>query len=175
MSKVRWRFNLFIVFLISGLWHGANWTFVIWGALHGTYLVVATLTATRWARIATRVGLNRWPRLWRVVQILVCFHLVTFAWIFFRAATLKDALFIVQHVTEWHGKLSVGLSNPELLLCFLSVVGLGVVEALCRSPNPFVHFRQRPRWVRWSLGYGLAFATLLLGQFTSKQFIYFQF
>ena len=61
--KPRWAFNLFITFLISGLWHGANWTYVIWGALHGSYLVLSILTEPFWKRLSVLTQLDRLPRL----------------------------------------------------------------------------------------------------------------
>ena len=77
-----------IVFVVSGLWHGANWTFVIWGALHGLYVVVEALIHRRGTRI----------RLPAVVKVLITFALVSFAWIFFRANSFADAGYVVTHL-----------------------------------------------------------------------------
>lgn len=74
-------FNILIVFVLSGLWHGANWTFVIWGALHGFYLIVSKLTQ----------NLKKPFKLPRALEVLITFNLVTFAWIFFRAPSLNSA------------------------------------------------------------------------------------
>jgi hypothetical protein len=106
VPKPRWAFNLFITFLISGLWHGANWTYVIWGALHGSYLVLSILTEPFWKRLSALTRLDRLPRLKIVLSTLTTFFLVTFAWIFFRATSLHDSLYIVSHLgSGWHAYL----------------------------------------------------------------------
>ena len=107
VAKPRWAFNLVITFLISGLWHGANWTYIIWGALHGVYVVLSALIEPFWSQLSALTRFDRWPRLRIFLSTLITFSLVTFAWIFFRAASLKDALYIVRHlVTGWHAYLS---------------------------------------------------------------------
>jgi alginate O-acetyltransferase complex protein AlgI len=78
VSIPRWYFNLFIVFLVSGLWHGANWTFVIWGALHGFYLVFALLTKNIRNTFTKFIGLNKLPALNNFFQILTTFSLSNF-------------------------------------------------------------------------------------------------
>jgi len=107
VAKPRWAFNLFITFLISGLWHGADWTYIIWGALHGSYLVLSILTEPFWKRLSTLTRLDSLPRLKIVISTLTTFFLVTFAWIFFRAASLSEALYIVSHLASgWHAYLA---------------------------------------------------------------------
>jgi D-alanyl-lipoteichoic acid acyltransferase DltB (MBOAT superfamily) len=106
VAKPRWAFNLFITFLISGLWHGANWTYVIWGALHGSYLVLSILTEPFWKGLSALTRLDGLPRLKIALSTLTTFVLVTFAWIFFRAASINDALYIVSHLASgWHAYL----------------------------------------------------------------------
>ncbi len=87
VSVPRWYFNLFIVFAISGLWHGANWTYIIWGAINGFYLVFAIVTDKSRKRLSSLVYLDRMPKIHHALQILVTFVLACFAWIFFRANT----------------------------------------------------------------------------------------
>jgi len=102
VAKPRWAFNLFITFLISGLWHGADWTYIIWGALHGSYFVLSAQTEPFWKSLSALIRLDRLPRLKTAISTLITFSLVTFAWIFFRAASLRDALYIVRHlVSGW--------------------------------------------------------------------------
>ncbi|MCS7073682.1 MAG: MBOAT family protein, partial [Bacteroidia bacterium] len=78
--------NLMIVFLVSGLWHGANWTFVIWGFLHGLYMIIEDITGITQKKIFANATLQTW------VFRLITFHLVLFAWVFFRANSLSDVL-----------------------------------------------------------------------------------
>lgn len=111
VTRPRWAFNLFITFLVSGLWHGANWTYVIWGALHGSYFVLSELTGPFWQGFSARTRLDRLPRLKAGIAMLTTFSLVAFAWIFFRAASLGDALYIARHlVSGWPAYLAQSLS-----------------------------------------------------------------
>ncbi len=100
VAKPRWIFNIFVTFLVSGLWHGANWTYLLWGALHGTYFLLSALTEPARARLASFLGLGSWPRLRAAFSTLTTFAIVSFAWIFFRAASLGDALYISGHLAS---------------------------------------------------------------------------
>ncbi|HEX2936722.1 MAG TPA: MBOAT family O-acyltransferase [Bacteroidales bacterium] len=84
VSVPRWYFNLFIVFLISGLWHGANWTYIIWGALNGFYLIFAIVSQPFRDKVNKLTGLKNVPVLFHISQILITFSLSCFAWIFFQ-------------------------------------------------------------------------------------------
>ncbi len=107
VSKPRWAFNLLLTFLISGLWHGANWTFIIWGALHGIYFILSTLTEPIWGRLSAITRLDQLPRLKSAFAMLTTLSLVTFSWIFFRAESLGDALYIARHlVSGWPSYLA---------------------------------------------------------------------
>jgi alginate O-acetyltransferase complex protein AlgI len=95
VAKWRWYANLMIVFVASGLWHGANWTFVLWGALHGLYYLVEVWTTGIRDRAAQALGLKGKPVLGTVVGGLVTFVLVCFAWVFFRANAISDAFTLI--------------------------------------------------------------------------------
>ena len=100
----RTAINLFITFLLSGLWHGANWTFVIWGALHGVYIILNHWIEPRWTQLGDSGFAKRFSSLHNGLSLLSTFGLVCFAWIFFRASTLPDALYIVTHLfSGWSG------------------------------------------------------------------------
>jgi D-alanyl-lipoteichoic acid acyltransferase DltB (MBOAT superfamily) len=179
----RWYLNLFIVFLVSGLWHGANWTFVIWGALHGFYLVFALVTQNFREKICDSFV---WFRS-SVVQVLTTFALVSFAWIFFRADNVQNAFYIVTHIFSGipevinnyatHGVWldPLGLSRSELILCILLIVLLEVVHYLQNKANISTFIFKRPALVRWSFYYLIIILILSLGVFENRQFIYFQF
>ncbi len=92
-GKLRWNANIFIVFLVSGLWHGANWTFVVWGALHGTYLLVENVLKPLLDR------LNAAP-LFRPVRVVFCFVLVLIGWVFFRASDVHHGVFILNEISS---------------------------------------------------------------------------
>ena len=116
-GRFRRFLNLFIVFLVSGLWHGAAWTFVLWGALHGVYQIIGNLTARPRARLLTLLHINdkSLPVLW--LRRVITFSLVCFAWIFFRANSTADAFSLLS-----------ALGRPEGLLSALSAMGLGATE-----------------------------------------------
>jgi D-alanyl-lipoteichoic acid acyltransferase DltB (MBOAT superfamily) len=95
VSIPRWYFNLLLVFLISGLWHGASWTYVIWGALNGLYLVFAIITQKLRDKFNRLTGIVKVPKLSRLLQILITFMLSCLAWIFFRANNVSDAFLII--------------------------------------------------------------------------------
>jgi D-alanyl-lipoteichoic acid acyltransferase DltB (MBOAT superfamily) len=175
----RWQANLMIVFLVSGLWHGASWTFVAWGALHGGYLVLSVATRDIRARLADVTGLLRHPRLMAAVQIFTTFHLVLLGWVFFRARSLGDAVYVLRQMRPWQGwsldGITVGLREFELILGVLSIAFLLFFDALHRGGSSREILPRRPTWKRWLAFYSLLFGILVLGRFSSEEFIYFQF
>jgi D-alanyl-lipoteichoic acid acyltransferase DltB (MBOAT superfamily) len=181
----RWYANLFIVMLICGFWHGANWTFVVWGGLHGIYLVFSAFTQNIREKVHKVIGFDRIPRLHHYLKVLVTFCLVCFAWIFFRANSISDALYIISHLfTGWEGIFNfdvfknIPLWKPlkfELMVGVPSIGVLTVVHLLQSRGSVIQKLSQKPIWIRWSVYYFIILSILLFGNFGSKQFIYFQF
>jgi D-alanyl-lipoteichoic acid acyltransferase DltB (MBOAT superfamily) len=138
VSKPRWAFNLLLTFLISGLWHGANWTFIIWGALHGFYFVVSALTEPFWQQLSALTRLDGLPRLKSAFAVLTTFSLVTFAWIFFRAESLRDALYIIRHlVSGWPSYLAQSWNTIEQGIQGTADLGLFSIVNGNRGPSSF--------------------------------------
>ena len=184
VARPRWYYNLFITFLLSGLWHGANWTFVIWGALNGFYLVFALMTKNARESVARATGLAARTRLHQTVRVLVTFALACFAWIFFRANTLSDALHVIRAAIArptMHQLLpdilrAEGITKVELGFSFLLIAGLMLFEVMSTRVAVAQKFRMQPAWVRWPAYYAVCMAIWLLGISTeAKAFIYFQF
>lgn len=180
VSSLEHAANLLVVFLVSGFWHGANWTFVIWGGLHGLYLVGAVLTAPLRERIRTKVGVDPSGRLLAVLQVLATFTFVTVAWVFFRAANVRDGMFIVSHMLDWHGfhiidLFALGLPRFELAIAFLTIAIVGVTEWIIVHQPPTVARLWAKRPYRWGCYYACAFGIVFFGVFERVQFIYFQF
>lgn len=179
VSKWRWYYNLIVVFLISGLWHGANWTFVVWGALHGSYLVLSIWTQEIRKRMATLTRIDRAPRLHHGLKILITSHLVIFAWIFFRANSLSDAWYIVTHLfAGWELKFGygMGLGKEELLVALIAIAIMEIVHIGQERMRIRTWLSVKPLWVRWSLYYGITLAIMMFRAHTSTlEFIYFQF
>jgi D-alanyl-lipoteichoic acid acyltransferase DltB (MBOAT superfamily) len=168
--------NLLITFVISGLWHGANWTFVIWGFLHGLYLIVAQLAAPLTGRFGP---FDRVPRLTAFCKTVVTFSLVTYAWIFFRANTVADAWFIATHLLP-PGRLDPvllkvgGFSRATTPYLVLSIVAMFVVEWWIAHPSSTPRIWARPA-IR-ALAYNAClYAIVFFGFFGHRDFIYFQF
>ena len=171
--------NLLIVFLVSGFWHGASWNFVIWGALHGMYLIIATY------------GHQYFPFLKKqnVVNVVYTFILVNFAWIFFRAVNFHDAMHVINNLftavpgqeyfslahDDQQGSITYfGLPLWKFLLTLLLIPFLFLSDWMIEK-NFVPVFDRQPVPVRWATYYALILAVLLLGVFETYQFIYFQF
>ena len=177
VSAWRWVRNALAVFLLSGLWHGANWTFVIWGSLHGLYLVIGRFTAPWRARLWTVTGLAHWPSLRKWVGVLCTFHLVLVGWLFFRAATLADVGVLWANAWRgpWRTAAWAGLGPEEFILAIASLFILISVHLLQRRWQLRSMLAHQPTWLRWSVAYGMILGVVLLGEFRAQPFIYFQF
>lgn len=181
-SKPKWYFNLFFTFLVSGFWHGANWTFIIWGAIHGFYLVFAIVTQDFREKIIKGIGLIRVPFLLNLIQMFITYMLVCFAWIFFRARNVTDAFEIIRNIPKISLKnideqvLSICSNKPEFLIAILAIFFLECIHQLQKrehySRNIFASY---PTWLRWSVFYIMIFMIILAGVQEGGNFIYFQF
>ena len=183
----RMYFNLFFVFLVSGFWHGANWTFIIWGILHGFYSIFALLTKNSRKKMADSTGVGKVYWLNNMLDVSITFVLVTFAWIFFRANNIHDALFIVKKLGGIPGEVAKvaatkkiaflnlpGLLNT-LLPCFGLIVFLELAHIIQVKYNLPDTFSKKPALFRWTLYYAGLTALVYLGVYEHHQFIYFQF
>ena len=181
----RVQLNLMITFLVSGLWHGANWTFVLWGGLNGAFLVAANLLKP----VAQRLWLERpftRTRAWAAWQMVVTFALVCVTWVFFRARTVDDAWGVlaamVSRPAEYVDVVAVraaferlGIGRLQLAVAMLLVPGLWVADWLEEKFAWIESLSARPGWFRWGLYYAGGVGLLVVGGFTKQQFIYFQF
>lgn len=180
----RWICNIFIVFLISGFWHGANWTFIAWGGLHGVYLLGNKLMNIN--EKMNRFFINRVPLF---VQGAFTFLLVSVSWTFFRSESIADAWFVLKkmstvfteagntfmHKTDFYAPVTGGfLALP--IFSFLLIIFLWLTEWWNTKQNIAEQFKKKNIVVRWGVYLFFVAAILFLGAFReSKQFIYFQF
>ena len=174
----RWAFNLMITFVISGLWHGANWTFLVWGALHGAYVLFSHLTSGLRHRTVELLRLSRVPRVHTVLRVLFTFHLAAFAWIFFRAPSLPEAWYVVTHMFRGLGQGPYGFSigGPDSFVLVVLAIAFMELVHLFEESSQMRHFLDdKPRLVRWPVYVAIALVILLFGIFEETQFIYFQF
>ncbi len=181
-GKARTLFNLFLVFLLSGLWHGAAFTFVLWGAIHGLYQIVGRLTEKPRARLLQKTGLAPDGILVRSVSTVLTFVLVDFAWLFFRADSLADAgILLTKLFTSWDTPLSsalgaMGLNLSAILAILLSILLLFLLDRLVRydeaDDSRLLYHNGAYFYLLFVIF--LSFA-LLLSENRESTFIYFQF
>lgn len=177
VSAPRVALNLSIVFLISGFWHGAAWTFVFWGFLHGVYVVSSFFTANLRAAWVRSIRLDRLPRFHSVIQILITFHLVCLSWVFFRAETFASALAVLHQLPkDWVVPLTRGIGFGMVeLVALATVVVVWLITRLLRQGRSGEEFlgtlKPTTRWACYLL---LGTGIVLLGA-KPENFVYFQF
>ena len=172
VSKGRWYFNLFIVFLLSGLWHGANWTFIIWGALHGIYLIIGIILES-----SEKKYFNSNHFLSNLFKRIIIFFLVAFAWVFFRANTIHDAVYIISHFHKIDTSFLFGVPTSSTANNILSI---SLIIILIISDYYFEWMEKSKKLLQNNvLRYAFALILMILiyfiGVFDSSSFIYFQF
>lgn len=170
----RHLFNLLATFVVSGLWHGANWTFLAWGFLHGSYLIVEVL-----------IGEKRLREVPRGVRVLITFCLTNIAWVFFRAGSIADAFGILAGSMSGWGALAdpaamwallpKGFSGGQLILSTILVGILLGVESRTDGWRLSEWLGPKPVWARWAFYYAVFGLIILFGEPGGQQFIYFQF
>ncbi len=187
VSKYIYYRNLMIVFLVSGLWHGARWNFVIWGALHGFYIIIEIATKKQRELFYKIIGLSKYPSLKKIVHIICTFSLVTFSWIFFRANTLSDALYIVTHIFSdinsyttfdgiYQSLVALNAGKVGFIATLLSIGILEVFQLRLRSKKLNHILQSRPTYIRWGVYYSLILWIIMFGVYGGvNEFIYFQF
>lgn len=174
-SEFRHCLNLIIVFAVCGLWHGAAYTFVVWGALHGLYQVVGLLTKPVKQRAAAALKLNT-DSLWcRIYRTAATFVLVDFAWIFFRASNLQDAFTLIGNMFSFGNTVISSDCILGLCLIFLMVI----LDAIRRKYDLRESLLKRNVVCRWTVYLAAVLIVLIFGVYGSQdgaqQFIYFQF
>ncbi len=159
--------NLMITFIVSGIWHGANWTFVLWGALHGCYQVIGNIFRKYiyTPKYTTVIS--------KVFSTLLCFVLVAFAWIFFRANNVNDAFLIIEKIFTQQGQVFVDV--PSFVYGFAGLFIL-IIKDFKDNFNIDIHFmHSKYAVIRYISVVALITYIILFGTFSSGQFIYFQF
>jgi D-alanyl-lipoteichoic acid acyltransferase DltB (MBOAT superfamily) len=191
VSKSRSYLNQFIVFLVSGFWHGANWTFIIWGSLHGTFVIVARVFEPIRNKIRSALRINTEALWFKGYEVITTFILVTIAWVFFRADSFRAAISMFVYLRtgmladmkvllHTHKVLNViGFFNGiDLMDWAVIVVSVGVLFAV-----DWMQFRMSVNnWLvkkspvlRWTIYFSIVYFIIFFGKFGSQQFIYFQF
>ncbi len=166
-SKGRTYWNIFVTFLVSGIWHGANWTFIVWGIMHGFFQIIEK--AVGWQKYEGTNGVVK------AVRICVTFLLVNFAWIFFRMPTIGDAWGAISKIFTDYG--TPKLSNMGSSILLIIVIGVGILlfkdfrdEYFCDKMR---FLEAKP--IRWAIYVGLFCMVLMFGALDGGSFIYVNF
>ena len=173
-SKWRTRINLMITFLVSGLWHGASWTFVIWGGLNGLFQVIGNVMKPVKERVRLYCRLEKGNRWLKAFNILVTFVLMMLAWIFFKAQTLGDEFLTLSKIVIPTG----GLYKPDLSVLLYSLMGISVLivcDVFEERNGRHLLLENRSIFIRFVSYVALSVMILSIGVFDGGQFIYFQF
>lgn len=170
--------NLMITFGISGLWHGANWTYVAWGLLNGTYLVGGSLTKDFRNACFERFGLSEHTLARRVIMLVSTFALTCLAWIIFRARSLGDAVYILTHLTKGWDVTHIATEQfwtRQFPIALASIIILETGQLWGARRSTRSRFMTLPVPLRWGACAGFVVLVLMFGVYRKTQFIYFQF
>jgi len=188
--------NILIVFVVSGLWHGANWTYIIWGGLHGIFLIIDSASIRLRKNVAQILLLARHQRVRDFIGAATTFLIVSATWVFFRAENFSDAVYLLRTGVTWmpewfHNILNYGYYEHELFsqilipgfpkgqlaIAFFSVMILVITELFERKGDLRNRIAAQSMVVRWVIYYCLIMSILVLGYYPSspQPFIYFQF
>lgn len=188
-SKGRKYINLFITFLVSGLWHGASWNYVVWGMIHGLYQIVGDYTQGIRTNICGRLKVNTDTFSYKFGKMVTTFILTDIAWIFFRVKSLKDGLIYIQRIFTRIDPWSVfdqscytwGLNVRELNILLLAIIVMFIVDKRkYLNKESFESFMIKQNILfQWCVIIGLLFTIIIFGVYGPtygvSQFIYFQF
>lgn len=186
-GQIKKCFNLFITFVISGIWHGANWTFLIWGVLHGLYLIIGEITKEKriqWAQknytVANSIS-------FKIIRMLITFGMVSFAWIFFRAESISQAFQIIYHSIR-RFKLSahlcmiyeLGLDERRFRNLTIAIIILFIVDFIHEKNIKVSNYIfKQDKFFRWFFYLTVTFLLIVnvIENYglSAANFIYFQF
>jgi D-alanyl-lipoteichoic acid acyltransferase DltB (MBOAT superfamily) len=176
VGKVRHIFNLMVTFLVSGLWHGANWTFVVWGGIHGAAQVLETTFLQKRER--------RNPKAISPWRILVVFTFCTIAWVFFVSNSVHDAVYVLCHMFRgissprsylYYGFHNIGMNRYQFLEMALWIGLLGVYDFISLKRDCISWINQRSAIIRHAAIAVMIAIILVCGYAGQSTFVYFQF
>lgn len=185
-GRIRKYRNIMIVYFVSGIWHGANWTFLAWGGVHGIYQIIADATKHMRRNIIEKLHIKTDVFSWRFLQAASTFLLVDFAWIFFRADSIADALGIIRNMFVWNpwilsdGTLyTFGFDYKDFDIAFIGILLLGVADTFRGNRKIRLWLGQQNIVFRWTIYLGVIFWIMIFGvygaTYDASSFIYFQF
>lgn len=167
-SRRRNYWNIFVTFLVSGIWHGANWTFIVWGIWHGLFQIVEKALGQQKCEYGA---------LGKTIKIVITFLLVNFAWIFFRMPTLGDACGVIVHIFDLGQSMALEITSKHIFaLMVIATVLLFIKDWTDEfAPNKLKLFENKNSVVRWASYLSVIILIMLTGVFDAGQFIYANF
>ncbi len=183
-GRLRQYANIMAVFTVSGLWHaglgyGVGWTFLVWGALNGLYNWAGLATRPLWHALGGHLPRIASSPVWAVLRVLLTFHAVLLAWVFFRATSIGQAVLILRRIAGALGQLpALALRYPysgEQALAVGLIAVLLALEVLDERRPLRERLAAAPVYWRWTAYYGVLAALLILGRWQAREFIYMQF
>lgn len=177
VGKVRYALNLMITFLVSGLWHGANWTFVVWGGIHGAAQIIENVVASK--KEKKRTGIVWW------IRVFIVFAFVSFAWIFFVSNSMEDAVYVIRHLFDGilnpidylrTGFGSITMDKWMFASEMILVAMMGVFDFFSLKMDVISALSKKNLVVRWALYICLGLIIVFFSQKgVATEFVYFQF
>ena len=167
-SKGRSRWNVFVTFLVSGIWHGANWTFIVWGCMHGLCQIIEKMFG--WQK-------HDGGNVMRAIRILITFLLVNFAWVFFRMPSLEEACKAIAHMFDPHQPMSIFLTTfLDFIFMFIGILMLFTKDFYDEFfPTKLQVLNSKHTIIRWSAYLFLISLIIVAGVLGNDQFIYANF
>lgn len=160
--------NIFVTFLVSGIWHGANWTFILWGSIHGIYQI-----------IEKAIGQQKciYGNLGKCIKISITFLLINFAWIIFRMPTLADAYGVITRIFDTQLPMTVYVDLIPNFPFTLLGTGLLIAKDLRDEfiPNQILILNNKSQFIRWGGYISIIILIMIAGVFGADQFIYANF
>lgn len=185
-SKLRNYANIMIVFLVSGLWHGASMNFLVWGGLHGIYQVIENILKPVKEKIIDAFKIKTDIFSFKFFQVLTNFVLVDFAWIFFRANSFTGAKMLIKNMAYFNpwilysGEIySLGLDSKDFKVAVLGIIIVLIVNYIQATESVHIDLSKQNIGFRWAVYFTAIIFILILGvygpEYSKQQFIYFQF
>lgn len=187
-GKIRKYLNNMIIFLASGIWHGAAWHYIFWGGLNGLYIVIQDITEQIRMRVYEKLNIKREMFAWKIFSVLVTFMLVDISWLFFRAGNMKQGIEILYKIVE-DFRITYFISDAYLgmfgstKMFMIITVSLGIVLVIdilkYRGINVIEKIYKQQCVTRYIIYFSIVMMIIIWGayglEYEQAQFIYFQF
>ncbi|WP_186428605.1 MBOAT family protein [Clostridium sp. BSD9I1] len=185
-SKLRNYANIMIVFLVSGLWHGASMNFLIWGGLHGIYQIIGNILKPVKEKIIDTLKIKTDIFSFKFLQVLINFILVDFAWIFFRANSFTGAKMLIKNMVYFNPWIfysgdiyNLGLDSKDFKVAVLGIIIVLIINYIQATESVRIDLSKQNIGFRWAVYFTAIIFILILGVYgpgySKQQFIYFQF